>query len=169
MRTGTRGRGKLLFGLGLGVVALTAAACGSSHSSSSNTTPTTAATTASGTQVTVGETEFKLAVSMNSFNPGAYTFRAVNNGKIVHSLEITGPGVSATTPDLQPGPERRSQGHPAERQLRPLLPHRQSQIAGHESGDHGRRVGRHDRRAGYRSTGLYPGQHRARQRRVRWC
>jgi uncharacterized cupredoxin-like copper-binding protein len=117
MRTGTRGRRKLLFGWGLGVVALTTAACGSSHSSSSNPTSTTVAATGGGTQaagggtqaagggtqVTVGETEFKLAVSTSSFNPGAYTFRAVNNGKVVHSLEITGPGVNATTPDLQPG------------------------------------------------------------------
>ena len=110
MRTGTRGRRKLLFGWGLGVVALTAAACGSSHSSSSNPTATAPAATGAGTQasgggtqVTVGETEFKLAVSTSSFNPGAYTFRAVNNGKVVHSLEITGPGVSATTPNLQPG------------------------------------------------------------------
>ncbi len=103
MRTGTRGRRKLIFGLGLGVVALTAAACGSSHTSSSNPTATTGATTGSGTSVTVGETEFKLAVSMSSFHTGAYTFKAVNNGKVVHSLEITGPGVNATTPDLQPG------------------------------------------------------------------
>jgi plastocyanin len=103
MRTGTRGRRKLLLGWGLGVVALTAAACGSSHSTSSNPPATTAAASGSGTQVSVGETEFKLAVSMSSFNPGAYTFRAVNNGKVVHSLQITGPGVNATTPDLQPG------------------------------------------------------------------
>ncbi len=54
--------------------------------------------------MTVGETEFKLALSATSFTPGAYTFKAVNNGHIVHSLEITGPGgVNAVTADLNPG------------------------------------------------------------------
>ena len=109
----------MLMGLGLAGVALSVAACGGGGSSSSTNTPATtagsSATTAGtagsggggsasgGTVVTVGETEFKLALSTNSFSPGAYTFKAVNNGKIVHSLEITGPGVQATTPDLQPG------------------------------------------------------------------
>jgi hypothetical protein len=53
--------------------------------------------------VTVGESEFKLALSTDSFSPGSYTFRAVNNGHIVHSLEIRGPGVDVTTPNLDPG------------------------------------------------------------------
>ena len=98
--------------------ALGAAACGgsSSHTSggSSNHQRVPAAgapasaspATASGgaTQVTVGETEFKLALSTGSFSPGNYTFKAVNNGRIAHSLEITGPGVTnALTPTLQPG------------------------------------------------------------------
>jgi hypothetical protein len=42
-------------------------------------------------------------MSTQSFRPGSYTFRAVNTGKIVHSLEIRGPGVDATTPNLDPG------------------------------------------------------------------
>jgi hypothetical protein len=53
--------------------------------------------------VTVGESEFKLTLSTGSFRPGSYTFHTVNTGKIVHSLEITGPGVAATTPRLDPG------------------------------------------------------------------
>jgi hypothetical protein len=53
--------------------------------------------------VTVGESEFKLALSTNSFHPGTYTIHTVNNGHIVHSLEILGPGVDAKTPDLNPG------------------------------------------------------------------
>jgi uncharacterized cupredoxin-like copper-binding protein len=53
--------------------------------------------------VTVGETEYKLALSTDSFTAGSYTFTAVNNGKIVHSLEIDGPGVHAVTADIEPG------------------------------------------------------------------
>jgi hypothetical protein len=53
--------------------------------------------------VTVGESEFKLTLAIDSFHPGSYTFRAVNTGKIVHSLEIKGPGVDAITPNLDPG------------------------------------------------------------------
>jgi uncharacterized cupredoxin-like copper-binding protein len=111
----------MLVGLGLAGIALSAAACGggSSSSSTSNTsattaTPATAAGTSGsggggtsasggGTAVTVGETDFKLALSITSFSPGAYTFKAVNNGAVAHALEITGPGVQATTPTLQPG------------------------------------------------------------------
>jgi uncharacterized cupredoxin-like copper-binding protein len=101
----------MLVGLGLAGVALSAAACGGGSSSSSSTSATTvgtsagggAGTSAGGTAVTVGETEFKLALSTTSFSPGAYTFKAVNNGAVAHSLEITGPGVQATTPTLQPG------------------------------------------------------------------
>jgi uncharacterized cupredoxin-like copper-binding protein len=53
--------------------------------------------------VTVGESEFKLALSTNSFHPGTYTIHTVNHGHIVHSLEILGPGVDAKTPNLNPG------------------------------------------------------------------
>jgi uncharacterized cupredoxin-like copper-binding protein len=62
-----------------------------------------AAAAATGTAVTVDESEFKLTLSTQSFSPGAYTIHTVNTGKIVHSLEITGPGVSSTTPNLDPG------------------------------------------------------------------
>jgi uncharacterized cupredoxin-like copper-binding protein len=103
MRTGAWRHRMLLFGWGIAVVAVAVGGCGSSHSTTSNPAPTTGATSGSGTQVTVDETEFKLSLSTNTFSAGAYTFRAVNDGKIVHSLEITGPGANATTPDLQPG------------------------------------------------------------------
>jgi len=46
------------------------------------------------TRVTATETEFKIQLSQQSFNPGTYTFVAVNNGTLAHSLEINGPGVS---------------------------------------------------------------------------
>lgn len=114
MRLGARRGGLLWWGGGLAALALGAAACGGGGSgshSSAGTSPaaTGSAPTSSGaasggaTQVTVGEVEFKLILSTDSFSPGHYTFKAINQGKIVHSLEITGPGVSATTPNLQPG------------------------------------------------------------------
>jgi plastocyanin len=95
-------------GLLLGAVALAATACSSSgksstSSSASSSTPGSTLAPGSGTKVTVGETEYKLALSTDSFTPGPYTFTAVNNGKIVHSLEIDGPGVHGVTGDIEPG------------------------------------------------------------------
>jgi uncharacterized cupredoxin-like copper-binding protein len=123
MRLGTRRRSLLWCGCGLAAFALGAAACGgsSSHTSGASSTTSGASTTGAssggsapsassatasggGTQVTVGETEFKLTLSTGSFRAGNYTFKAVNNGRIAHSLEITGPGINnALTPTLQPG------------------------------------------------------------------
>jgi uncharacterized cupredoxin-like copper-binding protein len=57
----------------------------------------------SGTKVTASETEYKIALSTDTFTAGPYTFVAVNNGKIIHSLEIDGPGVHAVTSDIEPG------------------------------------------------------------------
>jgi plastocyanin len=90
----------------VGLVALAASGCGSSSSHASSSSPPTSGGTVapgSGSKVTVGETEYKLALSTDSFTPGPYTFTAVNNGKIVHSLEIDGPGVHAVTSDIEPG------------------------------------------------------------------
>jgi hypothetical protein len=49
---------------------------------------------ASEARVTATETEFKIQLSQQSFNPGTYTFVALNKGTTPHSLEISGPGVS---------------------------------------------------------------------------
>jgi plastocyanin len=117
MRLGARRRGLRWWGCGLAALALGAAACGGGSSGhtgagtspgATGSTPTSGGTSGGagsggGTQVTVGEVEFKLILSTTSFSPGHYTFKTVNQGKIVHSLEITGPGVRATTPNLQPG------------------------------------------------------------------
>jgi uncharacterized cupredoxin-like copper-binding protein len=95
-------------GLLLGAVALAATACSSSgqsttSSSASSTTPGSTVAAGSGTKVTVGETEYKLALSTDSFTAGPYTFTAVNNGKIVHALEIDGAGVHGVTGNIEPG------------------------------------------------------------------
>jgi uncharacterized cupredoxin-like copper-binding protein len=49
-------------------------------------------------------TEFKIGLSQQGFTPGAYTFVATNSGKVVHALEVDGPGVEdQKTAVLQPG------------------------------------------------------------------
>jgi uncharacterized cupredoxin-like copper-binding protein len=58
----------------------------------------------SGHQVTAGESEYKIVLSSSTVKPGTYLIKAVNNGSIVHALEIDGPGVSdKQTGDIQPG------------------------------------------------------------------
>jgi uncharacterized cupredoxin-like copper-binding protein len=72
----------------IGLLALAAlAGCGGSGHK-------TGAAGAQGTRVTAKETEFHIALSQQSFAPGTYTFVAQNDGKLAHSLEIDGPGVS---------------------------------------------------------------------------
>lgn len=53
-----------------------------------------APTAPAGNGVTVTMTEFSLALSQQTFAPGAYTFVAKNAGSTLHALEIDGPGVS---------------------------------------------------------------------------
>src|SRR4051794_17921083 len=62
------------------------------------------ASKASGTRVTVTETEYGLKLSRSSFTPGTYTFVADNKGKITHALSVDGPGVEdAKTKNIQSG------------------------------------------------------------------
>lgn len=62
------------------------------------------ASAATPTKVTASLTEFKIGLSKTKLSPGSYTFVAKNNGKIVHALEITGPGVTGKkTAVLSPG------------------------------------------------------------------
>lgn len=49
-------------------------------------------------------TDFHIGLSPQKLSPGAYTFVATNNGKVIHALEINGPGVTGQkTTVLQPG------------------------------------------------------------------
>lgn len=90
------------YAIGLGVIALVAVGCGSSKSTSSNNT---AGLAAPGSTITANMTEYHIALSSTRLSsPGTYTFDAVNSGHIVHTLEISGPGIdSRLKPDLQPG------------------------------------------------------------------
>lgn len=96
------GRRRLLwYAIGVGVIALIAVACGGSNGTSSNTTTGSAAP---GSKITAIMTEYHIALSSTRMSPGTYTFDAVNSGHIVHTLEISGPGIdSRLKPDLQPG------------------------------------------------------------------
>lgn len=101
----------------LGVAAVVAAAlflaaCGSSSQSSSTSTSTTRAaasstTTGSGAsgshQLQVKMIEYQFVLPTHQLTPGTYTVTAANDGTIIHALTIMGPGVSATTPNVEPG------------------------------------------------------------------
>ena len=49
---------------------------------------------ATATRITVNEREYHIALSRRTFRPGRVTFVVHNRGKIAHSLDIRGPGVS---------------------------------------------------------------------------
>jgi plastocyanin len=108
----------LVFAVGAGLLL---AGCGSSSSnatppaaapssaapapSSAASAPASAVSSASaGTTVTATETDFKIALSQQTFSPGSYTFKATNAGKVPHALTIVGPGVSSmSTSNVSPG------------------------------------------------------------------
>ncbi|MFJ3718785.1 copper-binding protein [Streptomyces sp. NPDC090057] len=82
--------------------ALVLAAC--SGGGGGRASGTTVAHPASGTRVTVTETEYALKLSRSSYAPGTYTFVTANHGRITHALSIDGPGVKdAGTGNLQSG------------------------------------------------------------------
>jgi uncharacterized cupredoxin-like copper-binding protein len=70
------------------------------------TTTTTQATTtqaAPATQVPVSETEFKITLAQTPTKAGSYEFVVKNDGKIAHDFVVSGNGVNAKTPLLNPG------------------------------------------------------------------
>jgi uncharacterized cupredoxin-like copper-binding protein len=81
------------------VVAALLAACGSGGDEDSG-----AAGGDSGKAIEIAETEFKLEPSTLTVDePGTYTFHVVNEGGVVHALEVEGPGVEEETADIDPG------------------------------------------------------------------
>lgn len=97
--------------LGLAVVAgaaLALAACGGSGKSAAPSTGGVAGASTqqmSGHVVRVTEREYAIALSTMSPAPGPTTFVVHNTGKVAHSLEIDGPGVSdmRIAGTIQPG------------------------------------------------------------------
>ncbi|HEX5347243.1 MAG TPA: cupredoxin domain-containing protein [Pseudonocardiaceae bacterium] len=102
---------RLAVGAAITGVALSVAACSgggtASAPSSGGASPTASSQPSSqpsSSQVTVQMTDFHLALSQQTFAPGAYTLVAVNSGQTVHAIELNGPGVSDQhTDDVQPG------------------------------------------------------------------
>ncbi|HSC50199.1 MAG TPA: cupredoxin domain-containing protein [Gaiellaceae bacterium] len=70
------------------------------------TTTTTQATTTQAAQaqkVAVSETEFKITFAQTPTSAGSYEFDVKNDGKIAHDFVVSGNGVNAKTPLLDPG------------------------------------------------------------------
>jgi uncharacterized cupredoxin-like copper-binding protein len=78
------------------------AACGSSGGDGGNASPSPPA---SGQTVTISETEFKLDPSAIPVDAtGTVTIHVVNDGQVVHALEVEGNGLEEQkTADIQPG------------------------------------------------------------------
>lgn len=56
-----------------------------------------------GEVVEVSLSEFALTPASFSLEPGSYTFHVVNDGSVVHALEVEGPLGEVETADLAPG------------------------------------------------------------------
>jgi plastocyanin len=56
-----------------------------------------------GEVVEVSLSEFALEPASFSLEPGSYTFHVVNDGSVVHALEVEGPSGEVETGDLEPG------------------------------------------------------------------
>jgi plastocyanin len=56
-----------------------------------------------GDVVEVALSEFALEPASFSLEPGSYTFHVVNDGSVVHALEVEGPSGEVETEDLEPG------------------------------------------------------------------
>jgi uncharacterized cupredoxin-like copper-binding protein len=95
-------------GLSLIAAAVTLASCSSGSSNPATTTvPSTSAGTtaaASGTAMTVTESEFTITLPSKTLPAGTYTFKVTNKGKFAHNLTVDGAGVQdKATPTLAPG------------------------------------------------------------------
>jgi uncharacterized cupredoxin-like copper-binding protein len=99
--------------IGIGAAALLLSGCGSGGGGATTamttampapkTTAATGATGGAAAPVEIAESEFKLDPAKPTVKKGWVTFKAQNNGKTVHALEIEGNGVEVKTHDIQPG------------------------------------------------------------------
>ncbi len=62
-----------------------------------------AAPSGAGAVVDVALSEFVIEPSAIPLEPGSYTFHVVNEGGVVHALEVEGPAGEVETADLDPG------------------------------------------------------------------
>lgn len=82
-----------------------ATAAGHSTSQATTTASTRGTTTqaAPATKVDVSETEFKITFATTPTKAGSYEFNVKNDGKVPHDFVVSGNGVNAKTPLLNPG------------------------------------------------------------------
>ena len=108
-RTTTSGPARVCTGLAAGLLVGVLAACGGGAASGNGTGSHTstgqprATSQAMGTKVDVTLTEFHITLSKTTFTAGRYDFVAKNSGRLVHALEIEGPGGEHRTGTLDPG------------------------------------------------------------------
>src|SRR5512133_2560058 len=84
------------------------AGCSSGNSNPATTAvPSTSASNpvaASGTSMTVTESEYVITLPSKTLSAGTYTFKVTNKGKFAHNLTVDGAGVQdKATPTLTPG------------------------------------------------------------------
>jgi uncharacterized cupredoxin-like copper-binding protein len=76
---------------------------GSATTETAVTSETTATTRTAAHSVDVKEVEYKIQLPKTSLPAGSYTFDVANDGKLPHNLVVKGPGVDASTPNLNGG------------------------------------------------------------------
>lgn len=82
-----------------------AATTGTTQGTTTQGTTTRSTTTQApaATSVAVSETEFKITLAQTPTKAGSYAFAVKNDGKVPHDLVVSGNGVNAKTPLLNPG------------------------------------------------------------------
>jgi uncharacterized cupredoxin-like copper-binding protein len=104
----THNRSRLAVGAVAAVGALAVAGCGgggdNSGTTAANPTTTSAQGAGGGSTVDLSAAEFKFNPADPSVKAGQVTFNVTNDGQIVHSLEVEGPGGDQElNSDLSPG------------------------------------------------------------------
>ena len=89
--------------LALAVLAL--AACGSNDSGGADASGISAAPTGGSIKtIQISATDYKLSpATIQLDEPGFYTFHFVNDGGVIHALEVEGNGLETETEELAPG------------------------------------------------------------------
>ncbi|WP_328929863.1 cupredoxin domain-containing protein [Streptomyces sp. NBC_00190] len=104
--TRPRARRRVALGLAAGALASVLAACGDGNGGGGGTStakPPEPAKEAGVTQVTADLTDFRIALSQQTFKAGDYSFAVKNSGQHDHALEIEGPTDEKATKTLEPG------------------------------------------------------------------
>lgn len=81
----------------------TSATAATTTTSATTTTQSTTTQAAPAAKVAVSETEFKITFAQTPTSAGSYEFDVKNDGKIAHDFVVSGNGVNAKTPLLNPG------------------------------------------------------------------